>query len=156
MTQHISTSPFALSVKRSRAGLGLYANEPIPKNSFVIEYFGKILSNEEADRRGGKYLFDISSRRTVDGSTWKNLARYINHSCRPNCEVEVKRGRIYIYAKRAIEPGEELGYDYGKEYVDEFIKPRGCRCNHCAVGSNASLVPAKNKRKARTKTKRHK
>ena len=117
-----------LLVKRSRSGLGLFTNTLIKKGQFIIEYFGPILTVAEADNKGGKYLFDISSRRTVDGSARRNIARYINHSCRPNCEVDIIRGRIFVFAKKNIKPNEELAYDYGKEYYDEFIKPHGCRC----------------------------
>jgi len=123
-----------LKVKQSSAGLGLFADEPIKKGEFVIEYIGKILTREEADRKGGKYLFEISSRRTVDGTGRDNTARYINHSCRPNCEVDIKKGCIFIYAIKNIKAGEELHYDYGKEYVDEYIKPHGCKCEKCAKG----------------------
>jgi len=118
-------------VKRSSAGLGLFSGEAIKRGEFVIEYTGNMLSHEEANRKGGKYLFEISSRRTVDGTGRKNIARYINHSCRPNCEVDIKRGRILIYAIKKIKAGEELSYDYGKEYFDEYIKPHGCKCLKC-------------------------
>ena len=121
------------AVKRSRAGLGLFANVPFKKDDFVIEYTGEIISNDEADERGGRYIFEISSRRSVDGSTRKNLARYINHSCRPNCEAEIDGSRIMIYAKRNIEVGEELCYHYGKAYFDDFIRPVGCKCAHCSA-----------------------
>lgn len=122
-----------LVVRKSKAGLGLFTNAPIERGGFVIEYVGTMLTQEEANKKGGKYLFEISSRRTVDGSARSNRARYINHSCKPNCEVEIKKGRILIFAKRAIKAGEELSYDYGKEYVDEHIKPFGCRCAPCGV-----------------------
>lgn len=121
-----------VKVKRSSAGLGLYAEEPIQKDKFVIEYVGEVISQEEADRRAGKYLFDINSKWVVDGSTRSNTARYINHSCRPNCETDVIKGRIKVYAKRNIRPGEELTYDYGRSYFDDHIKPYGCRCAKCA------------------------
>lgn len=120
-----------LKVKRSSAGLGLFTDEPIKKGEFVIEYIGKMLTREQADRKGGKYLFEVSSRRTVDGSGRDNTARYINHSCKPNCEVDIKKGRIFIYAIKNIKVGDELSYDYGKEYVDEYIKPYGCKCKKC-------------------------
>lgn len=116
------------AVKRSSAGLGLFARAPFKKGDFVVEYTGEIIPNEEADRRGTRYIFEISSRRSVDGSTRTNLARYMNHSCDPNCEAEIDGARIMIYALRDIEPGEELTYDYGEEYFDDFIKPVGCRC----------------------------
>lgn len=120
-----------LKVKRSKAGLGLFTEEPIERDGYIIEYVGEMITSDEADRRGGKYLFDISSRRTIDGTPRYNTARYINHSCRPNCEVEIRNGRVFIFAKRKIKAGEELSYDYGDEYVDAYIKPHGCRCEKC-------------------------
>ena len=122
---------YAYTVRRSDAGLGLFAAESIPKGKFIIEYHGPIMTPDEADDRKGKYLFEISGRRVVDGSPRYNIARYINHSCRPNCRTDIVRGKIYVYARRNIKPGEELAYDYGKEYFNDFIKPHGCRCVKC-------------------------
>lgn len=119
------------TIKKSCTGLGLYSNIPLKKGEFVIEYTGKILTTNEANDKGGKYLFEISGRTTIDGSGRDNLARYINHSCRPNCEAEIKNKRIMIYAIKRIESGDELTYNYGKEYFDEYIKPFGCKCAHC-------------------------
>lgn len=116
---------------RYRTGLGLFAAKSIKKGDFVIEYVGPLISTEKADEKGGKYLFDIDVSWSVDGSCRSNLARYINHSCRSNCIVEIDRTRVYIYAKRTIEEGEELTYHYGKEYYDEFIRPYGCKCSYC-------------------------
>ena len=124
-----------LKVKRSKAGLGLFTTVPIKKDDFVIEYTGEKISSDEADRRGGKYLFTvIDDELVIDGKGRDNLARYINHSCRPNCEAEVDedKKRVFIYARRNIKPGEELNYDYGKEYWDDHIKPYGCRCEKCS------------------------
>lgn len=120
-----------LKVKRSSAGLGLFATQLIKKGSFIIEYIGEVIDLKEANKRGGKYLFETSSNRYIDGKERKNIARYINHSCKQNCEVEIRRGRILVFAKRDIQPGEELHYDYGKEYFDQHIKPHGCRCRTC-------------------------
>ena len=120
------------SVKRGSAGLGLFANVAFKKGDFIIEYTGEVISNDEADRRANRYIFEISARRSIDGSRRENLARYINHACRPNCEAEIDRGRVMIYAKRNIKEGEELNYHYGKAYFDDFIKPVGCKCASCA------------------------
>ncbi|TSC71411.1 MAG: histone-lysine N-methyltransferase [Parcubacteria group bacterium Gr01-1014_48] len=120
-----------LRVRKSKTGLGLFTQSPLKRGDFVIEYTGKLLSREKADDKGGRYLFDISNRRAVDGTNRKNVARYINHACRPNCEVDIRRGRIFVFACRKIKVGEELNYDYGKEYWDEYIKPRGCLCEKC-------------------------
>ncbi len=120
-----------LKVKRSSAGLGLVADEDIERGSFIIEYTGRILSSKEADERGGKYLFEVNNKKIIDGSGRENKARYINHSCIPNCEIDIKKGRVFVYAKKNIKKGSELSYDYGKEYFNEYIKPNGCRCQKC-------------------------
>ncbi|MEN9582412.1 MAG: hypothetical protein RL641_366 [Candidatus Parcubacteria bacterium] len=115
-------------VKRGVNGLGLFSNVSWKKRDKIIEYIGEIISVEEADRRGGKYLFEIDSKRTIDGKSRKNLARYINHSCVPNCETEIDGKKVFVYALKKIAPHDELTYDYGKEYFDEYIKPKGCGC----------------------------
>jgi uncharacterized protein len=122
---------FDLKVKRSSAGLGLFAASEIPRNACIIEYVGRELTKEEAENSKSKYLFEISSRRTIDGTERKNIARYINHACKPNAEAEIHRGRVFIFALRKIQPGEELTYNYGKEYFNDIIKPMGCRCSSC-------------------------
>lgn len=122
-----------LVVKRSRAGLGLFTTKDIPKGTFIIEYTGEKITTDESDRRGGQYLFTLSDDYVIDGKERSNLARYINHSCRPNSEPEIDedKWKINIYAKRAIKAGEELNYDYGKEFWNEHIKPKGCQCDKC-------------------------
>lgn len=122
---------YSVQVKRSSAGLGLFAKQDIPKGQFIIEYFGRELSEKETYTSKSKYLFEVSSKKTIDGTIRENIARYINHSCRPNCEVEIKKGRVLVFSKRNIKAGEELSYDYGKEYWNEHIKPLGCKCDKC-------------------------
>ncbi|MFA6018501.1 MAG: SET domain-containing protein [Patescibacteria group bacterium] len=119
---------FNIAVKKSSAGLGVFTNVAIPKRRFIIEYWGDIVTEDEANHIGGKYLFELGNGRTVDGTTRKNIARYINHSCLPNCEVETLGNKIFVYSRRAIKAGEELTYNYGKDYFEHFIKPHGCRC----------------------------
>ncbi len=125
----------AVIVKRGSHGLGLFAVELIKKGDFVIEYTGEKITADEANQRGGQYLFEINDRYTVDGKGRENTARYINHSCRPNCypEIDDTEKHIYIYAKRTIKPGEELSYDYGKEFWNTYIKPKQCRCEKCVA-----------------------
>lgn len=123
--------PQDLATKRGVNGLGLFAKVPIKKGDCIIEYVGEIISNAEANRRGGRYLFQTSANRHIDGTVRTNVARYINHSCRPNCEADTIGGRVFISAIKNIEVGEELNYDYGKEYFDEHIKPKGCACKKC-------------------------
>ncbi len=138
---------FVLLVKRSRAGLGLYAGEDIPKGACIIEYVGRTLSKEEEYTSRSKYLFEVHSRKTIDGKPRINKAGYINHSCRPNAEPEIRGGRVFIMAKKRIPQGTEITYDYGEEYVDEHIRPYGCRCHVC--GSSYNM-----KRKKMSATKR--
>ncbi|HVP18857.1 MAG TPA: SET domain-containing protein-lysine N-methyltransferase [Spirochaetia bacterium] len=118
-------------VRRTWSGLGLFAAKSFARGDFVIEYTGVLLPNAVADRRGGKYLFQVNSRWTIDGRGRENPSRYINHSCAPNCVAYTRGKRVLIYSRRRISPGEELCYDYGKEYFDEYIKPRGCLCASC-------------------------
>jgi uncharacterized protein len=118
-------------VGRSKAGLGLFAVKPIKKGEFIAYYNGRIISNAEADRLWTKYLFELNSRWTVDGSSRRNTARYINHSCRPNAETDVKKHKIIITAIKNIQPGDEITYNYGRAYFNAFIKPVGCVCTAC-------------------------
>jgi uncharacterized protein len=121
----------SLRVGRSCAGLGLFAVEHI-KPGMYIEYVGDIIPTAEANKKkGARYLFEVNPKWTIDGSARSNLARYINHACDPNCESVQQGNRIFIKALQDIYPGEELCYDYGPEYFDEFIKPHGCKCGAC-------------------------
>ena len=119
-------------IKRTNTGLGLFAVKPIAKGKRIIEYTGPRIPNEEVDKRTGRYFFGVNSRWTIDGSPRSNIARYINHSCRPNAEAIISGGRVWIWSRKAIKAGEEIAYDYGKEYFDDIIKPMGCRCEKCS------------------------
>jgi len=129
-------SPHPFRVGRSKTGLGLFATQEIAKGQFIVEYLGTRLTTKEAieveSRGSNKYLFEVNSRWTIDGSPRTNVARYTNHSCRPNAEADVKKGRVLISAKRRIKPGEEITFHYGKSYFDIFIKPKGCKCVKCS------------------------
>jgi len=104
-----------------------------------MEYVGTTIPTSEANKKhGAKYLFEINKHWTIDGSPRSNTARYFNHSCTPNCESTQTKTHVYIMATRTIKNGEELTYDYGEEYVNEFIKPYGCRCRTCAKKSAVS------------------
>ncbi len=122
---------FDLVVRRASAGLGLFTASAIPKGACVIEYTGVPITREEMYTSNSRYLFEINSRKTIDGRPRWNTARYINHSCRPNCEIEIAKGRVWIFARRNIRPGEELGYDYGEDYVKAYLAGR-CLCAKCA------------------------
>lgn len=117
-----------LEVKKGTSGLGLFAKSPIKKGQIIIEYKGPLLTDEEMEKKGGQYLFALGKDWTIDGSSRDNIARYINHWCvQTNCEPIQYAKRIKIRATRNIKPGEELRYDYGEEFYDEFIKGH-CNC----------------------------
>jgi len=128
-----SNKPYRIG--RSPTGLGLFATKPIKKGTRIIRYFGPLLDcdKEEDDAIENKYLFQLTNRWTIDGSVRENIARYINHACRPNAESDVKprKRKVYIVAIKNIEPGEEINYDYGTEYFKEYLKPIGCLCAAC-------------------------
>jgi SET domain-containing protein len=119
-----------VKVRRGAHGLGLFATGPVKKGEVVAEYWGPVITDAQVQRSRGKYFFELENDMAIDGKGRGNVARYINHSCMPNCEPieDVKRQRIFIKARRNIRPGEEFGYDYGREYWDTYIKPIGCRC----------------------------
>jgi len=121
-------------IGRSATGLGLFATKPIKRAVHIAAYRGRRLSYEEAERldaRGAKFLFEINSRCTIDGSPRWNLGRYVNHSCRPNAKAVGRKGGIVFVASRRIEPGEEITIDYGQEYYRFFVENGGCRCSPC-------------------------
>jgi len=136
-------------IGRSATGLGLFATSPIERGAFIVEYSGPRIPTREAHARektaGARYMFEINNRWTVDGSVRSNIGRYANHSCRPNAESALRRGKVILCAIRAIEPGEEITYDYGEEYFELFIKPNGCRCAKCA---DDAKKPTPKKRRA--------
>ncbi len=121
-------------VKKSRPGLGhgLFAMAAIGAGEIVVEYTGIKIPSAEADVSKSRYLVEVDSEWTIDGASHNNIARYINHSCEPNCEGALLGERVFIRALREIAAGEEFTLDYGEEYFDEFIKPVGCKCGKCS------------------------
>jgi uncharacterized protein len=122
-------------VGRSRTGLGLFATKPIKKGAKIVRYFGPLLDSRKKkdDAIENKYLFELNGRWTIDGSVRKNIARYINHACKPNAESDVsaRKRKVVIRAIKNIEPGEEINYDYGTDYFKAYLKPIGCKCDAC-------------------------
>ena len=122
-------------VGRSRTGLGLFATKPIKKGAKIVRYFGPLLDSKKKkdDAIENKYLFELNGRWTIDGSVRANIARYINHACKPNAESDVKprKRKVVIRAIKNIEPGEEINYDYGTDYFKAYLKPIGCKCVAC-------------------------
>ncbi|GAC1337711.1 MAG: SET domain-containing protein [Bradyrhizobium sp.] len=137
-------------VGRSRTGLGLFATRPIKKGAKIVRYIGPLLDsrNKKHDAIENKYLFELSGRWTIDGSVRKNIARYINHACKPNAESDVKprKRKVVIRAIKNIEPGEEINYDYGTDYFKAYLKPIGCKCAACEKKRKKARVVARAER----------
>jgi len=125
--------PLALKVRRAvkGMGLGLYAGEDIPEDACIIEYTGRVISKEEELKSRSRYLFTVTEHKTIDGSMRSNIARYINHSCDPNAEAVIHKGRVYIFSIKPIKKDEAISYDYGKEYFDEYLSDGRCKCEAC-------------------------
>jgi uncharacterized protein len=128
-------------VRRSAVhGMGAFALRRIRKGTRVVEYLGERVSHEEADRRyetkdatdAHTFLFIVDSRTVIDAGVDGNEARFLNHSCKPNCESVIENRRVFIEATRTIQPGEEMTYDYQIQREDD--DPPGieevfaCRC----------------------------
>jgi SET domain-containing protein len=113
--------------------LGLFAKTDIKKGEKVIEYKGKkfthkqVEENDRFDNSKAIYLFTLNERYVLDGDTITNTAKYINHSCDPNCEVDIIKGKIWIIAIKDIKKGNELSYDYGFGYDKDF-RQFPCKC----------------------------
>ena len=135
-----SSSPLVEARHSKIHGTGVYAIAPIKKGTRVLEYLGERISHAEADRRyekkgdddGHTFLFIASDRTVIDAGVDGNDARFINHSCAPNCETVIEKSRVFIDAIRNIKPGEELGYDYQLTWEStddpEELANYACRC----------------------------
>ncbi len=130
-------------VKKSKIhGTGVFATCVIPKNQKIIRYIGEKIKRSEGDKRsanrlkrylnnkdeGSVYIFELNSKYDIDGSPLYNKARYINHSCDPNCEVDIIKNEIWISSIKKIKKGEELSYDYGYEFDKEDYTDHVCKC----------------------------
>lgn len=147
----VERHPDLIEVRRSSVhGRGVFAARRIRKGTRIIEYLGERVSHAEADRRyehkdasdNHTFLFIVDRRTVLDAGVGGNEARFINHSCDPNCESVIERGRIFIEAVRTIEPGEELNYDY-RIARDRSDPPNidaifACRCG--AEGCRGSML----------------
>jgi uncharacterized protein len=142
-------------VGRARTGLGLFATQPIKKSAFIVEYKGRKLTTGEADKleaRGNRYLYEINSRWTIDGTSRRNLGRYANHSCRPNAESHSIGHKVILRAIKNIRPGDEITYSYGTDYLVNVITRRGCKCDKCREKRAAARAAARAKtRRAKTR-----
>jgi len=124
---------------------GVFAAKDIPKGTKVIEYVGEKISKKESDIRaeialekakknknkGAVYIFTLNKRYDIDGDVPYNTAKYINHSCDPNCETEIIKGHIWIIAIKNIKKGEEISYDYGYDFENHKEHPCKCGSKNC-------------------------
>src|SRR5437879_13054609 len=121
-----SSSQKPYRIGRSRTGLGLFATKPIKKGAKIIRYFGPLLDSKKKkdDAIENKYLFELNDRWTIDGSVRKNIARYINHACKPNAESDVRprKRKVFIRTIKNIQPGAESNYEHGPEYFRASLK----------------------------------
>lgn len=132
-------------VRRSRIhGSGLFARRDLQKGERVIEYVGQRVTKGEGERRtlaqaerGKIYVFELNQRHDIDGAPLWNVARYANHSCAPNCETDVVRGRIWVIALRNVRAGDEITYDYNFDVDDDLQRCRcgAAKCRRYIVGS---------------------
>lgn len=129
-------------VFQSTTGLGLKSLRKFKVEQEIIEYTGRHITDDDLDDETNLYLFQLNETNYIDGSDHSNLARYINHSCKPNAQAFVSddEKHITIEAIKTIKRGDEIVIDYGQEYFDAFIAPIGCGCAKC-----------KSKRKAKHK-----
>lgn len=153
-------------------GNGVFATRKIPTGARIIEYQGKRISEKQADKRFGQdpenpyhtFFFSLESGKLIDGGDQGNDARWINHSCGPNCEAQEEKGRVYIHALRDIKRGEELNYDYGlvidEKLTKKLKKAYACHCGHpecrgtmLAVKKKAGKKSSKNQAKKKKDTK---
>jgi hypothetical protein len=137
-------------------GRGVFATVEIPKGTRIIEYTGERISHDEANARYSStdgaalvLLFTVDKTTVIDAAVGGNDARFINHSCTPNCRSVKEDGRIFIEARRRIAPGEELTYDYRLE-VNALERKRGAVLYPCACGSarcRGTLIAPQRKQK---------
>ena len=127
--------------KSSVHGRGLFASQYIKKGSQIIEYVGDKVTKREGDRRADKqinrakknknngmvYIFELNKRYDIDGDVSYNYARLINHSCNPNCEVEIDNNHLWISAIKNIKKNHELSYNYGYSYDTDYDEHK-CKC----------------------------
>ena len=146
-------------------GRGVFAARRIRKGTKVIEYVGERVSHAEADRRyedkapddNHTFLFIVDGRTVIDAGVDGNEARFINHACDPNCETVTEQRRIFIYATRTIQQGEELSYDYQIKRdpgdPEDMEQVFACRCGAASCRGTMIQPPDKPKRKSKAKTK---
>ena len=157
--------PLYKVTRSSVHGYGAFATRDIKKGETLDEYLGDRITHAQADKRyedhdendNHTFLFIVDKKTVIDAGIGGNDARFINHKCDPNCESEIKKGRVFIVATRKIAKGEELGYDYqigrekdDPENVDEIYACRcgSPKCRGTMLWPAKRPVPRKKKRKS--------
>ena len=115
-------------------GQGSFAAEPIRAGRLILEYVGEKITKNESLRRceaGNAFIFELDDEWDIDGGVGWNPARFLNHSCAPNCDAEYIEGQIWIVARREIAPGEELTFNYGYDWEDHREHPCQCGAAEC-------------------------
>jgi len=152
---------YPFEVRNSRIqGKGAFATRRIRKGQRIIEYRGEIIHWQEADRRYDDesmrrhhtFLFQIDDRFVIDAAVRGNDAKYINHSCDPNCEAVDDEGQIFIEAIKNIQPGVELTYDYqfeSDETFEEALRTYPCRCG--SPNCRGTIIRVKSKKNSNGK-----
>jgi len=156
------------TVRRSPIhGTGVFARRRIPAGTRIVEYQGQRITSKEADRRHPTnpddpfhtFFFRLSTGKVIDGNDGGNDARWINHSCEPNCDSEEGRAgkRVYVVAKRDIARGEELYYDYGLVMDGKITKTiraqYACRCGSVLCRGTMLALPEKKTKGSKSKKK---
>lgn len=116
------------------AGQGLFAAQEIAQGNRIVPYIGEKIASAERARRlaaGNAYIFHLNYRYAIDGATLANTARYMNHSCNPNCTVDRTDGTLWIVALRHIAAGEELSFNYGYDMQHYRDNPCHCGAHNC-------------------------
>ena len=146
-------------------GLGVFATRRIRRGTRIIEYVGERVSHVEADRRyqhkdardNHTFLFIVDVQTVIDAGVDGNEARFVNHACEPNCESVIEDRRVFIDAIRAIEPGEELTYDYQiQREADDPPDIDGifaCRCGSAGCRGTLLWPPLRDNRRRRTRAR---
>lgn len=153
--------PRYLKVRRSPlAGLGVFTTRAVPKGTLLLEYLGERISHEEAGERyyaakepdAFVLLFTVNRKVVIDGGVGGRAARYVNHSCDPNCEADEIGGRIFITSIRDIPAGAELTYDYNMEAPSplprDWRRRYACRCGTERCRGTIVVRPRPRKRAA--------
>jgi SET domain-containing protein len=161
----VKTQPNYVVRKSPIQGMGVFARRRIRRGTRIIEYKGERISSEEADQRYDDdhmerhhtFLFTVDDERLIDAAVDGNEARFINHSCDPNCEAVLEDGHVYIEAIKNIQPGVELTYDYHYEregpYQEEWAELYACHCGAENCRGTILDIPKSSTRRKRRRNK---